>query len=1222
MCDSMRQKQTLQRMEPQPEPPQPSREEESQRRLAQRLKHQTRTLTQWAERIVQQSQFADLALRPVQRQQPSKIPVEQVVCLFHLDELVFLQQDGYFEQLTTVLNALHKCEASCILLLRHENHKNDLYLGVVNRRTDNLNYLSVLRGVLKGGVEETLDGTRLQEVPKSRIQDTLEHCLDDRFSCQCVTAVSCVAAVDRNERMSSGIEAVLESAEDVNFSLLVIADAVGQGRIDAIRRGYESIGTQLSAQEAISYSRQQSISLSEGINISQTISDSLSRSISQTKSHTDQSGWSSGTSEQKNRAAGAAGGIAAVALAAAKELSSPIMAASFASQLITGGNQTRGESGSVSDTDSSSDSRTVQSQQGRQYGTNRTRTAGTSDSTQYSVKNRHIANLLRRLDQYLDWMERRENYGMYDSCTYILSASAATNRIIASQYQALIQGEDEFAQPITLNEWTGENAERVRSYLMRMNHPQIDCGEGVGSFTPAMLASSREISRQMPLPHKSVVGLSVMQYADFSRGIVTAGGPAAAGQPASRLRIGQIVHHGKIDPNQQVWLDLQSLAAHTFVAGTNGSGKSNTVFRILEELDRCQIPFMVIEPAKGEYKNLFGKDPGVQVYGTNPRKMRLLQINPFYFNEDVDLSEHIDRLLSVFNSSWPMYSAMPQVLKESIQQAYAHCGWNLRTRRFAAKRLQLEKPIFPTVRDVLREFHTVMESTRFSGEVKGNYEGALSTRLESLCSGIFQEIFSGNNLDDRALFESKIIIDLSSIGSSETKAMLMGMLLIRLQEYRLRVGSMNRPLQHITVLEEAHHLLRKTSFAQSNEGANLMGRSVEMLTSAIAEMRSAGEGFVIVDQSPGLLDEAVLRNTNTKLIMRLPEGGDRDIVSRTMGLDEAQSFELSRLKTGICAVYQQNWMGAVLCQVDRAEHQAQAYRPDLSNDPVEASKAALVKQLYDSACRNASHLEMEHLPELPLSGRKKYELLCQSQNGRIKQELLGEILMEFYPLEMELPARCDREQMRQWYAMTAEENGLYPSLTPELAEWVIHMQLQLRQEQDPAWSAAASNLPDSMQPQDPEALRTARGIAFCCICPLRGQGAPALDRAELQDSFSILDRSLLPDDHKLAALLEAYFSQGRRRQASELEPYVSLAWSYFGGAEVWESLLDFIKTLQYDQWDTAARQQLSQLVHSGADTQSAILALVLQCKGKMPAVRNFFGGWYKRFAFPGVKTQG
>lgn len=321
MCDSMRQKQTLQRMEPQPEPPQPSREEESQRRLAQRLKHQTRTLTQWAERIVQQSQFADLALRPVQRQQPSKIPVEQVVCLFHLDELVFLQQDGYFEQLTTVLNALHKCEASCILLLRHENHKNDLYLGVVNRRTDNLNYLSVLRGVLKGGVEETLDGTRLQEVPKSRIQDTLEHCLDDRFSCQCVTAVSCVAAVDRNERMNSGIEAVLESAEDVNFSLLVIADAVGQGRIDAIRRGYESIGTQLSAQEAISYSRQQSISLSEGINISQTISDSLSRSISQTKSHTDQSGWSSGTSEQKNRAAGAAGGIAAVALAAAKELS-------------------------------------------------------------------------------------------------------------------------------------------------------------------------------------------------------------------------------------------------------------------------------------------------------------------------------------------------------------------------------------------------------------------------------------------------------------------------------------------------------------------------------------------------------------------------------------------------------------------------------------------------------------------------------------------------------------------------------------------------------------------------------------------------------------------------------------------------------------------------------------------------------------------------------------
>ena len=67
-----------------------------------------------------------------------------------------------------------------------------------------------------------------------------------------------------------------------------------------------------------------------------------------------------------------------------------------------------------------------------------------------------------------------------------------------------------------------------------------------------------------------------------------------------------------------------------------------------------------------------------------------------------------------------------------------------------------------------------------------------------------------------------------------------------------------------TVLEEAHNILRRTSFEQSSEGSNLTGKSVEMISNAIAEMRTYGEGFIIVDQAPGLLDMSAIRNTNTK----------------------------------------------------------------------------------------------------------------------------------------------------------------------------------------------------------------------------------------------------------------------------------------------------------------------------------------------------------------------
>lgn len=75
---------------------------------------------------------------------------------------------------------------------------------------------------------------------------------------------------------------------------------------------------------------------------------------------------------------------------------------------------------------------------------------------------------------------------------------------------------------------------------------------------------------------------------------------------------------------------------------------------------------------------------------------------------------------------------------------------------------------------------------------------------------------------------------------------------------------MNTELRHITVLKEAHNILRRTSFEQSSEGSNLTGKSVEMISNAIAEMRTYGEGFIIVDQAPGLLDMSAIRNTNTK----------------------------------------------------------------------------------------------------------------------------------------------------------------------------------------------------------------------------------------------------------------------------------------------------------------------------------------------------------------------
>lgn len=123
-------------------------------------------------------------------------------------------------------------------------------------------------------------------------------------------------------------------------------------------------------------------------------------------------------------------------------------------------------------------------------------------------------------------------------------------------------------------------------------------------------------------------------------------------------------------------------------------------------------------------------------------------------------------------------------------------------------------------------------------------------------------------------------------------------------------------LRHVTVLEEAHNLLKRTSTEQSSDSANLLGKSVEMLGNAIAEMRTYGEGFIIADQAPGLMDMAVIRNTNTKIIMRLPDQGDRELVGKAAGLNDDQIKELAKLPMGVAAVYQNEWLAPVLCKID------------------------------------------------------------------------------------------------------------------------------------------------------------------------------------------------------------------------------------------------------------------------------------------------------------------
>lgn len=214
----------------------------------------------------------------------------------------------------------------------------------------------------------------------------------------------------------------------------------------------------------------------------------------------------------------------------------------------------------------------------------------------------------------------------------------------------------------------------------------------------------------------------------------------------------------------------------------------------------------------------------------------------------------------------------------------------------------------------------------------------------------------------------------------------MGMLVLKLQEYRTsNAKNMNSQLKHITVLEEAHNLLKRTSTKQSSEEANLIGKSVEMLTNAIAQMRTYGEGFIIADQAPGLLDMAVIRNTNTKIIMRLPDQDDRELVGKAANLNNDQITELAKLPQGVAAVYQNEWIEPVLCKISLAENKGCAceYKGAINTKYKQNSSEIKIKiatlLLSKSANINAEELSKD-FDELDLKSSIKVEILKYLQN--------------------------------------------------------------------------------------------------------------------------------------------------------------------------------------------------------------------------------------------------
>lgn len=939
---------------------------------------------------------------------------------FKLTKLVLNREENFLNKLTTIVNVASSIDCSVATIIKSDGLKIDYYVGSVSKNARDQKEASTRRrsadvAAFRGALVGNLVGSELEELSVESINDFKEKVLlNDK---NCYSAVSGIVALRDEDDKSiegyvQGIENLVDSLKNQKYTIVMLADPVDTSEIQVIKQGYEMLHTQLStfARSTVTINESDTLSLSKAR--TDGISEGISKGIAMTQSKTKSKGKYFG-------------GSASVGV-------------SFVVSANVGFNA--GVNNSTADTTGKTDT-TMEMNQRNKTVTDTTSSAKMAGkSLQLMYENRSVKTLLDKIDKHLERLDECESFGAFDCAAYIIAEDRETALTVASNYNALMRGKDSSVQASHINSWYKEEETKIISrYIGSLVHPrfwQSKTDEII--VTPASIVSGDELAIQIGLPKKSVSGITVVPMAPFGRNVIESNDRA--------MIIGNLHHmghdEGSKENGQKVSIDVESLSMHTFITGSTGAGKSTAIYSILDKLmsqtikgQNDNISFLVIEPAKGEYKDRFGSYPNVKVYGTNYKKMPLLKINPFSFPEDIHVLEHIDRLIEIFNVCWPMYAAMPAVLKDAIERAYIVSGWNLETSESRYVGVN-GKPLFPSFVDVLRQINIVMDESAYSSDSKGDYKGALCTRLRSLTNGLYGQIFTNDELSSEELFNSNVIVDLSRTGSSETKSLIMGLLVMKLQEHRMaNACGGNAPLKHVTVLEEAHNILKRTSSEQSSEGANLLGKSVEMLANSIAEMRTYGEGFIIVDQAPGLMDMSVIRNTNTKIILRLPDLEDRELVGRAASLNDDQILELSRLKTFVAAVYQNNWLEPVLCNIDTNFKKVPLYSYEHKPKTVSDKTKFLEYMLLPIDKRNeldkkyVSEL-VDSVYELPIPAESKVAFIkyTEATHKEEIQKLRGQVVYHIFNSETAFGlAKSKESNIETWYGFIKEM--LNPNIT-------------------------------------------------------------------------------------------------------------------------------------------------------------------------------------------------
>lgn len=436
------------------------------------------------------------------------------------------------------------------------------------------------------------------------------------------------------------------------------------------------------------------------------------------------------------------------------------------------------------------------------------------------------------------------------------------------------------------------------------------------------LLTAEQLAAFVDLPTLEANGFALRRSARFD---VTRQRPPAPGEPV--LPLGQIMDGGVQAADYAI--GLPGLNRHAFVTGVTGSGKTNTMFQLLRQLDAAGLPFLVMEPSKSEYRALAAEAQfrgRMRVFTVGDDRTAPLRLNPFEVVgwPAMPLGVHIDLLRSCFVASFGMWTPLPQILERALHEVYRDRGWDPITNTNSRLPEGADPAAaFPTLADLARKAAKLVDSLGYDDRVRNDLRAAILTRINGLRVGGKGAMLDCERSTPMAdLLEWPTLLELQNIGDDDDKAFFMALLFMRLVEHRRAYGTPGKGLAHLLVIEEAHRLLAATGGGSGGGDmveADPRGKAVETFSNLISEVRAYGQGLAVVDQVPTKLAADVIKNTNIKIVHRVVAEDDRSVLAGAMAMSAEQKAGLAVLSVGEAVLFEEGEDAPLLVAIPRAK---------------------------------------------------------------------------------------------------------------------------------------------------------------------------------------------------------------------------------------------------------------------------------------------------------------